>query len=181
MHKKKLGIHFLGTKMTKIYEELALANQWTNNKLRNHLKNNNINIYELQTPYGSVAEVVLHLIDWIHNWLNRVEISNYTLSFRTVDDYSDPQKIFLDWEKADIRYLQFIQSIQDFEKIIYYTDSEGHAQNLKLSAILLQLSHHFVNHRAHIALKLRDELNLPAPPLEIIFWFLKQSKKDNHS
>lgn len=63
--------------MYNMIEELGKANLWTNNKLRDHITNNNINIYNFKTPYGSLSEVILHIIDWINNWLDRIEIPDY--------------------------------------------------------------------------------------------------------
>lgn len=155
-------------------EELGKANLWTNNKLRDHITNNNINIYNFKTPYGSLSEVILHIIDWINNWLDRIEIPDYRLKFSKITDYSPIEKLFDKWVNADNRFLKFISKNEsNFDETVQYLDFEGNQRQMKVLPILMQLSHHFAHHRGQIALILKKE-TIPSPPLDIIYYYFEQ-------
>ncbi|MFW9928253.1 MAG: DinB family protein [Candidatus Thorarchaeota archaeon] len=137
--------------------EIIAFNAWANERFRQTLRDIPLEKLQIETPYGSLLERIVHVFASIDMWMDRME-GKSPIKVKSAKDFKEWKEIQNSWEKADQRLLNYVKSLKndtDFDKKINYISLKNDHFESIISNILIHLSHHQMYHRGQIAIVLR--------------------------
>ena len=157
---------------------LAQYQIWANDHYRKNLEQLDFSKATIQTPYGSLLDLIVHIFGAVELWMKRIEGFS-PKSIRTGENYKDWKTVMSDWEEIDKNLLDYIEKVseKDLTKIIAYTSIEGKNHKLSIDHILLQaIAQHQSYHRGQIAVILRENGLPPVRATDYVYYKLEQQK-----
>ncbi|OLS26730.1 MAG: hypothetical protein HeimC3_08320 [Candidatus Heimdallarchaeota archaeon LC_3] len=158
--------------MKEYFLNLANYQRWANDRFRENLRKLEFENFSIETPYGPLLDVVVHIFGAVDLWMKRIDgISPKNI--RSSEGYSDWESVERDWLDIDNQLIDFIKSINEEElnKEISYTSIKGLKLKTSLDNILIQLiSHHQSYHRGQIGMFLREKGFEPVKESDYIYY-----------
>lgn len=140
--------------------KIATTNKEINDTFREYFKDNFDKTKIIQTPYGTIEEVIYHMFFASNIWLGR--IANEQFKVKKLEELSTKEEFFDEWS----RFMEYcLKHNLDYEKIIDVKTLDGEVFKMTVEDILLHISHHSFLHRGHLGAIIRiNNLNpLPGP------------------
>lgn len=152
--------------------KLAKYQKWANDRFRDNLGRLEFDNFKLETPYGPLLDVIVHIYGAVELWMKRIDgISPKAI--KTSSIYSNWESVYKDWLKIDDQLIKLIENINEEEihKEISYISTEGLSLRTTMDNILLQLvTHHQSYHRGQIGMFLRQHEFQPVQESDYIYY-----------
>ena len=145
--------------MKPYFERLFDYNRWAFQKLEEHLNESDLENQE-------VTKLLSHCFNAEKIWLNRIEGVKENFAVWALHPSS---QVFSLLKQSNLAWQEFIEDVDDFEKVVKYCNSKGTIFHSKLSDIVTHVANHATHHRGQIATLIRQSGSVP-PPLDFIFF-----------
>ena len=151
----------------------AKLNSWANNILRENMESLTFDDLEIKTPYGTIHQLTVHLINTINHWLDFFD--EYFKFPRGEDDidYSNWLDVLKLWEDTDKRLEDVIEDFDENELEDYFLYSHNNVEQYKMKFcdLFLHLTTHSYYHRGQLALLFRQNNLTPFAPFDADDYF----------
>ncbi|MHA2296599.1 MAG: DinB family protein [Candidatus Hodarchaeales archaeon] len=161
-------------KMNDQYIKLAKLNSWANDELRKVMGEFNSEMLKLGTPYGTIHDLVIHLINAINHWLDFFDYDHYIPRSNNDIDYNNWNEVLTLWKKTDKRLSSVIETFNEeegFEREFIYSHNREKHYRMSFGDLFLHLSHHSYYHRGQLAMLFRQNDLRVAPPTDADLFF----------
>lgn len=132
--------------MQKYFKKLFRYNQWANQGLCNLLKDQPLKLSE-------VMQRISHIVAAEEIWYHRIKPLDFDLL--PLFEVHPRSLLFPRAENSAKRWLDLIENIDNFQKIISYQNTKGAPYQSPLSDILIHVANHGTYHRGQIATLMR--------------------------
>jgi uncharacterized damage-inducible protein DinB len=127
----------------------------------------------IKTPYGTIMDLTIHLINTINHWLDFFD--DYFKFPRGEEDfdYNDFIDVLKLWEQTDKRLEDVIEAFDEneFEDYFTYSHDKVEQYKIKFCDLFLHLTCHSYYHRGQLALIFRQHDLAPLPPIDADDYF----------
>lgn len=160
--------------MKKFYVKLSKLNNWANSQFRTVMQEFSPADLQIQTPYGSIRKLTIHLISTLNHWFDFFD-TTFAITWRKPEfDYHHWPIVLELWTNTDARFEQIIDSFPDaiaFDQLFSYSHNKQELYQMQFGELFLHLTTHSYYHRGQLALIFRQQ-DLPiAPPTDADDYF----------
>ena len=155
--------------MKEYYQNFSNLNKWANNIVRETMKDYTIEELALETPYGSLQKLTLHITTAINHWLDFFDTTYNIIWKENEIDYTNWSEILQLWEKTDERLgkvLASFESDEAFEEYFTYSHNKKDTYKMKYNEMFLHLVCHSYYHRGQLVMFFRQKGLKVSPPLD---------------
>ena len=157
------------TAMKNNYVKQAKLNSWANKILRETMKDFSTVDLQLETPYGTLLQLTIHLMSAINHWFDFFD-QKFTIDWKDDKiDYTNWQDILELWKSTDERFENIVDSFttdESFEEYFEYSHNIKDHYKMKFSELFLHLSCHSYYHRGQLVMFFRQKNLRISPPVD---------------
>lgn len=160
--------------MKEYFQKFSGLQKWSNKIVRETMKNYTKEELALETPYGSLQDLTLHLMTAINHWLDFFDTRNKISWKENEIDYTDWSQVLKLWEETDERFEKVIKEFQTdeaFEDYLTYSHNKKDTFKMKYNEMFLHLVCHSYYHRGQLVMFFRQKRLKVSPPLDADDYF----------